>query len=205
MQSTSRAGLITCVSFVLVIGFAACGAASGALSPNSGQGSGVTVTGVASTVTIAKRTPVPTTPVPTTPAATATSSLGSPTGRVTVTLGATHYAPTDTIGVTIDNGTTASISTADHQTECKEVSLQQLVNGAWQTQRECPLLSPTRLVILAPGITPQPLAPGSTPWPAGTYRVAFAYFVGADAGSGTGQASAQGQEQLIYSTDFSIG
>lgn len=194
MQITGKPTLLTCLAVVLVIGFAACGVGNGAQSPAHGAGSGAS-----STATASKLTPAPTN----------TASTTSSSGQVTVTLGAIHYAPTDTITAAIHNGTASAISTTDHQTECKEITLQLLVSGTWQSQRQCPLLSPTRLVTFAPGVTPQPLSPGSAPWPAGTYRIAFAYFVGVDAGAGAasdiGQTPMQPQAQPIYSVVFTVG
>ena len=126
--------------------------------------------GTPGTITIVSTVMSHTTPTP-------PRSNGNSNGHVTVTVDASHYGATDTIGIAINNASGGDISTPDHQTNCKEVTLLRSVNGAWEPQRQCRLLSPTRLVTLAPGSTPQPLAPGSTPWPAGIYRVAFAYFI----------------------------
>ena len=136
-----------------------------------------------------------------TPRASATPRPTSGPGQVTVAVDKTHYAPTDTITVTILNGLATTISTTDHQTNCTVVMLERLVNGAWQPVGACRLMTPTRVVPISPGTTVQQL--GSTAWPAGTYRVAFRYFTEPDGESGQATASAQGG--LVYSATFTIG
>jgi hypothetical protein len=118
---------------------------------------------------------------------------------VTVTVDKTHYAPQDTITVTISNGLATTISTTDHQTNCTIVTLERLANGAWQAEGVCRLKTPTRIVPISPGMTVQQLS--SSPWPTGTYRVAFRYFTEPDAVQG----ASPGQGGLVYSTTFTIG
>ncbi len=137
-----------------------------------------------------------------TAATTATTALHlSPTpGRVTVAVDKTHYAPTDTISVMIVNGLATSISTTDHQTNCTVVTLERVVNGAWQAEGACRLLTPTRVVQILPGTTTQQL--GSTRWPTGMYRVAFHYFMEPD--EAPGQGATLGQGGVVYSASFTI-
>jgi hypothetical protein len=134
---------------------------------------------------------------------TATAALHiSPTpGQVTVAVDKTHYAPTDTIMVMIFNGLAASVSTTDHQTNCTVVTLERVVNGAWQAEGACRLLTPTRVVQILPGTTTQQL--GSTRWPTGTYRVAFRYFMEPD--EEPGQGAIPGQGGVVYSASFTLG
>ncbi len=136
-----------------------------------------------------------------TPRPSATAQPTSRPGQVTVAVDKTHYAPTDTITVTILNGLATTISTTDHQTNCTVVTLERLVNGAWQPVGACRLMTPTRVVPISPGTTVQQL--GSTAWPAGTYRVAFRYFTEPD--GEPGQGASPGQGGVVYSATFTIG
>jgi hypothetical protein len=190
MAPSIRVSLLIGMLVILAAGVSGCGAGSGEVAYPASQ----------STITIITATVLPT----------ATPSLRSspiPGGQVTVTIGAAHYGATATVDAAINNGTGGVISTSDHQTSCKYVSLQRYVNGIWERQRPCPLLSPARIVNLPPGATPQPLAPGSTPWPTGLYRVAFSYFMGTDAGtaSGSGVAATLAPGGPVYSAIFTVG
>jgi hypothetical protein len=145
--------------------------------------------------------PSPTPQRSVTPHTSATAQPTSGPGQVTVAVDKTHYAPTDTITVTILNGLAAIISTTDHQTNCTIVTLERLVNGAWQPEGACRLMTPTRVVPISPGTTVQQLS--SSAWPTGTYRVAFRYFTEPDAE--LGQGATPGQGAVVYSATFTIG
>lgn len=113
------------------------------------------------------------------------SSTTGPTQGVAVEIGASSYGVADTIGVTVRNALPESIVAPDHQTSCTIVQLQLESNGAWQNHGGCAMGIATRRVSLAAGSSAAvKLAPGAgqisaKPWPAGTYRVAFTYQIGA--------------------------
>ncbi len=84
------------------------------------------------------------------------------------------------------------------------VDLERWVNGSWQVEAPCVNMQPAPHVVqLAPGaVLTQQLAPGQSDssgdaWPAGTYRIAFAYVTSA------GQPF--GQSMVVYSASFTIG
>lgn len=126
-----------------------------------------------------------------------------PTQGVVVEVGAASYATTDTIAVTVRNQLGEAIIATDHQTSCTIVQLQAQANGAWQNVGGCSLGIATRRITLAAGSsTAVQVAPGAgqisaKPWPAGTYRVAFFYQIGANATSGGGETA--------YSSPFTVG
>jgi hypothetical protein len=167
----------------VAVGLAACAATS---EPIGGHAASATESAQSATAT---------------PTATAVRQTPANPGRVTVTVDKTHYAPTDTITVTIFNGLAASVSTTDHQTNCTMVTLERSVNGAWQTIAPCRLMTPTRVVPIPPGATTQRL--GSTAWPVGTYRVVFHYSTEPDAAPT--QGATPGQGGVVYSANFTIG
>lgn len=125
-----------------------------------------------------------------------------PTHGVVVEVGATSYATSDTIAVTVRNNLGSSIIATDHQSSCTIVQVQIEQNGSWQNQGGCSLGMPTRQIPLAAGsVTAVPVAPGAgqisgKPWPTGTYRVAFTYVVGASVTAGT--------SETVYSATFTV-
>jgi len=130
-----------------------------------------------------------------TTAASATATAGgnaAVANSVTITLDKALYAANDTLTVTITNGLASVITVADHQTNCSIVVLQSQSNGAWQSIRNCRIMTPTRLTHLAAGsVTTVRLVPGggqiaTTPWAAGTYRVVLMYGSAASATPGSG-------------------
>jgi hypothetical protein len=129
------------------------------------------------------------------------STVSSGAGQVTVKVDKGHYAPSDTITVTITNGmAVTTILAYDHQTNCTIVTLERLANGAWQPEAMCKLMTPTRIVPVPPGAVALQLT--STAWPAGTYRVAFRYFTKPDGAATPG--AAPGQSGAVYSATFAI-
>jgi hypothetical protein len=132
-------------------------------------------------------------------------------GQVTLTLDKRQYTPSDTIVVTIHNGLPQAIWAADHQTNCTLVTAERLQDGQWAAMGKCPLMTPTRMVILPAGSsTPQQLsgAQGAVPpesqapaptesWTPGAYRVTLTYAGSAD---GTG-----GPGGVAHSVGFTIG
>ncbi len=125
-----------------------------------------------------------------------------PTQGVVVEVGAASYATTDTIAVTVRNQLGEAIIATDHQTSCTIVQLQAQAHGAWQNVGGCSLGIATRRITLAAGSsTAVQVAPGAgqisaKPWPAGTYRVAFVYQIGATPTSGGGETA--------YSSPFTV-
>ena len=125
-----------------------------------------------------------------TPLASPTASLASPTasteatgtaivrGLVTVTLGKTRFMPTEAITVSINNGLSASIFVADHQTRCSLVTIEQQSASGWQAVAPCRVLTPIGMVEIKAGTSniQQVMASGQPPaWLSGTYRVQLAY------------------------------
>jgi hypothetical protein len=134
-----------------------------------------------------------------------TSPSGGPTGSsggVSVDVGSGNYATTATIIATVHNELSESILATDHQTSCTIVQLQRQVNSEWQNQGGCALGIATRRVTLAAGsstvvqVTPGAGQFSTTPWPTGTYRIAFTYQ--------TGPLSAPAPSMTVYSTTFTV-
>lgn len=136
--------------------------------------------------------PPPATHSPTT----AGASGQQASGQVILTLNKQHYSPGDTITVTIHNGLSQMIWSADHKTACTVVAAERLQNGQWEAMGLCRLETPTRMVALpATSATVQPFA--TVGWPSGTYRVTFSYS-GGDEGTG-------GPSGVAHSVEFTIG
>jgi hypothetical protein len=169
-----------CEAVVLVIGLvlalssllAACGVTETGSTPagaggNPSPGTTVVVNGTTATAQV----------VPSTTASpTSSSDTHDTSGKVTLVLDKTSYAPGSTAIVTIGNGLSTKIVVSDHHTDCTYVQLQQQVAGAWRLVGECKLMTPTRLVALAAGsATPQKIVIPSGAQAAGAYRVALTY------------------------------
>lgn len=118
-------------------------------------------------------------------------STTPPMQAVSLTTDQASYSPTSTVNVTLANRRQASVFSTDHQSLCAVVTLQRQVDNEWVAQRQCRLMSPTRIVEVAVGTTQITLAPGDTPWPTGAYRVVFHYVVSRqdDMGNGLSVAS----------------
>lgn len=128
---------------------------------------------------------------------TTAGTSGQPTnGQVTLTLNKQRYSPGDTITVTIHNGLSQMIWSADHKTACTVVAAERLQNGQWEVMGLCRLETPTRMVALpATSATVQQFA--TTGWPSGTYRATLGYGGGDE---GTGSPSG-----VAHSIEFTIG
>lgn len=123
---------------------------------------------------------------------------------VIVTVEKQQYAPTGTIVASIHNGLATPIYTRDERSDCTVVNLERWVNNSWHVQAPCVNMQPApRVVELAPKtVLTQQLAPGLSDstegsWPAGKYRISFAYVTSAD--------QPFGQSTVLYSTTFTIG
>ena len=131
-----------------------------------------------------------------------------PSGGVVLTLDRSQYTSTTAIRVTINNGLSTAIYAETNHSDCELVTLERLVNAAWQVASSCSGALPApRMEQIAPsGRVEQVLAaqkPGPTgvsvgaSWPAGTYRIALVYV------SSPGQPLNQGT--TIYSPSFAVG
>jgi hypothetical protein len=132
----------------------------------------------------------------------ATEAPTATAAGVTVSVGRSHYAPHDTIDVSIHNGLATSIFAKGSHSDCTVVTLLRSVNGSWQAQGSCVNMMPTpQLVEIPKGeSTVEQLAPGqddSSPlWPAGTYLVTFAYVSSPTQGFG--------QSMVVHSASFVV-
>ena len=164
---------------------AGCGQTGGSVgSPQPGASSSAT--------SVVSSSPPSATPLPTTAGASGQQN----SGQVTLTLNKQRYSPGDTITVTIHNGLSQMIWSADHKTACTVVAVERLQNGQWEVVGLCRLETPTRMVALpATSTTTQPFA--TQGWPSGTYRLTLSYG-GGDEGTG-------GPSGVAYSVEFTIG
>src|SRR5262249_31116413 len=123
-------------------------------------------------------------------------------GPITVTPDKQRYGQSETIAVTIMNGTSTGIAAPDHQSNCTTVTLEWWTCQSWQAQKPCKLIIANRLIPIMPGARlVQQLQPqgGTSPsWAIGTYRVAFTYSVGTP-------ANLSGSTTTIYSATFTVG
>jgi hypothetical protein len=121
---------------------------------------------------------------------------------VTLSVGQSHYAPHDTIDVSIHNGLATSIFAKGSHSDCTIVTLLRSVSGSWQAQGSCVNMMPTpQLVEIRKGeSTVEQLAPGqddsSQLWPAGTYQVTFAFVSNPTQGFG--------QSAVVHSARFVV-
>jgi hypothetical protein len=125
-------------------------------------------------------------------------------GLVAVAVEKPQYAPADTLVASIHNGLATPIFARDERSDCAVVDLERWVNHVWRIQAPCVNMQPApRVVQLAPGtVLALQLAPGrsdssTASWPAGSYRIAFAYVTSAD--------QQFGQSTVVYSASFTIG
>jgi hypothetical protein len=193
----------------LVLALAGCGVTSGTGGP-TGAGSPTSGTAVScdtkpavpstAASTSANGEPSASGTVPTVPPA---PNVTVAAGRLTITTDQRHYAPCVVIHATIANGFEAIIYVTDHHTSCGLLTLERQVNGAWQAQGRCPLMTPTRLLEIPTNTAvAQSIAPGesglrATNWPAGTYRLTLTY--------ATGSSDHQVPQVPIASAPFTIG
>jgi hypothetical protein len=115
-----------------------------------------------------------------------------------------RYSACQNIQVVIANGLRATIYAVDHQTSCTIVTLQQQVGGTWQATGGCLLATVTRFYAIKHSTAvAQILHPGSgslrsqvNGWAAGTYRIAFKWFLGGP--------EALHPSPTVYSSPFTI-
>ncbi|MGH2478982.1 MAG: hypothetical protein ACRDHW_04935 [Ktedonobacteraceae bacterium] len=143
------------------------------------NGNATTSTGNSATATSVPRVTPATSPTATV-MPTGTHASGS--GGVSVHLSASGYHAHDTIVVTITNGTSQTISFADHQSNCTIVLLQRQNATTWEPVSLCKLMILTRILSMDAGKsqTVSLHAPASG-WQTGMYRVSFSYNGGASA------------------------
>ncbi len=139
-----------------------------------------------------------------TPHTSATPVFGATSGPVAVAVEKPQYAPADTVVASIHNGLATPIFARDERSDCAIVDLERWVNSSWQIQAPCVNMQPAPHVVqlASDAILTQQLAPGLSDsligsWPAGTYRIAFAYVTSTD--------QPFGQSTVVYSASFTIG
>ena len=128
-------------------------------------------------------------------------------GQVGIALSKMQYSANEAMVITILNGLTMPITASDHHSACTLVDVQMLTNNnTWQTVGKCLQGRATRLIPLAAGATSmQSISPGASnlavnaAWTAGTYRIAFTYFLGSAESVPTLL-----QTNTIYSAVFSV-
>ncbi len=163
-------------AFLLSLMLAVCGLLTACgLTSASGTAGGTDSTSGTTVVTAGTQgTLHPLTTATTTPSASKASTAVP--GAVRLMLDKTSYTAGSPVMVTIENGLGTKIAVTDHHTNCTYVQLEQLVVGTWKPVALCKLMTPTRLVDLAPGsITPQKIGLPAGSGAAGTYRVALTY------------------------------
>ena len=149
----------------------------------------------------------PNTPAATSPPQASVTSIGMPItpGLVNLVLSKSHYAPHETITVTITNGLSTSIYAVANFTDCTLVLLEWKTPTGWVPRGRCLAAQFVGTVELKPGsATPQQLTPvagvvkpsSNTTWQAGTYRVIFAYSLKPD------ESSTQGT--IVQSENFTV-
>lgn len=140
----------------------------------------------------------PTTEAPARVTATPTSATPPLAGSVTLTLNQQRYSTYSLIIVTIHNGTQHTIWAADHQTNCTVLALERLAQGSWTRVGQCSLLTPTRIIPIAPGAVLAQRLSSSTGWISGIYRVSLNFHYGSG-------ATDLGPGGVVHSATFSIG
>lgn len=139
-----------------------------------------------------------------TPRSSVATEVGATSGPVALMVERLRYMSDDTIVASIHNTLATPIFARDGRSDCAVVDLERWVNISWQIQAPCVNMQPTpHIAQIAPNaVLTQQLAPGLSDssigsWPAGTYRIAFAYVSSAD--------QPFGQSTVIYSASFTIG
>jgi hypothetical protein len=184
--------LVGSLMIALTVTMAACGVTPG----GAGTGHVSSAQGGAMPASTARAVPSPTQPA---------------RGPAQVTLVPTmaHYAVSDTIGITVHNGTSQTIYTMAHFTDCSIISLEYRIGGNWQPVQLCAdgYPHPVTMSIAPDGQVATPLAAttassnatgGATvQWPAGTYRAVLTYVTRPD--------QSFGQGTMVSSGSFVIG
>lgn len=186
--------------WVIGVSLALCGLLVGCGVSGGGSGAAGGTTPAADATVVVNGTPIPSQRLPTpsstvTPGGESSTATAAP-GAVRLALDKAAYAPGDTVTVTMENGLSVKIVVSDHHTGCTEVQLEKLVQGSWQPAGgACKLLTPVRLITLAPGsVTPRRIGIPTGASAAGTYRVKLVY--------GAGGAS---QGSVALSATFTVG
>jgi hypothetical protein len=185
----------------VMVSLALCGLLVGCgVSAQGGSGAAGGATPAAGATVVVNGTPIPSQRLPTPssspiPGGSGSTATATP-GAVRLVLDKVTYAPGDPVAITIENGLSVKIVVSDHHTGCTSVQLEKLVLGSWQPAGGvCKLLTPVRLITLAPGsVTPQRIGIPTGASAVGTYRVKLVY--------GAGGASQGG---VALSANFSVG
>jgi hypothetical protein len=105
-----------------------------------------------------------------------------------------RYGAHETIVVTVENGLSKTIWSADHHTSCTILVAEHTQGAAWEAIDNCHSLTPTTLEPLPPGPTIIQLT--SAGWPAGAYHITLTYN-GGDEGMGGPGGSARAVEFTV--------
>lgn len=133
------------------------------------------------------------------------SAAHSSSGRVTLTLNKSRYAPEEAFFVTIHNGLSRSIWVQDQQSGCTSLSVEHSVGGEWDGIGQCVMARPARTISIAAGASlsqridfAQGMDTGGG-WPAGAYRVTLTYAMDQQASASTTNIgnTAQSAEFLV--------
>jgi hypothetical protein len=162
-----RLRIVLCLCFCLLLG--GCG--------YNAAGTGSSLSPTATTLASARTTPGSTTPGVNVSATVSPGNTPTPGfGLVTVQTSAALYHPRDTIVVTISTHMARVIFFPTGQTNCSVVLLQLQTGSSWRSIGLCRLMVMTKIAMLqAEKSLTVSLKAGFTPWPAGTYRIAFRY------------------------------
>ena len=124
-------------------------------------------------------TPLPVGSPPTSTPSLATSpSISTSSSSVTLFVDASAARSSRLILVTVDNEGTSSIQFPDHLSNCSTVLLERQVGTSWQPVSICHLMTPTRMVTLAPGqrLTIHLVDALESPqWQPGRYQISLTY------------------------------
>jgi hypothetical protein len=184
--------IVTITVLVTLVGIGTLSALLAGCSQPIGAASSPQLGASSSATRTVSASPPPASPSPTMPGAPGQQT----NGQVTLTLNRQQYATGDTITVTIHNGLSQMIWSADHKTACTVLAAEHLQNGQWEAMGLCRLETPTLMVALpATSATVQQFA--TIGWPSGTYRVTLSY---GDGDEGTG-----GPSGVAHSVEFTIG
>lgn len=161
-----RIKIVLCLCFCFLLGGCGYNAAGTGSSPSS-----------TATTSAPRATPGSTTPGANASATVSPGNTPAPgSGLVTVQTSAALYHPRDTIVVTISTHMARVIFFPNGQTDCSVVLLQLRTGSSWRPIALCRLMVMTRITPLEAGKSlTVSLKAGFTPWPAGTYRIAFHY------------------------------
>lgn len=188
--------LVGALLAALALTVAACGATPSGTGPGGTSPAAKAAAPVSTARATAAATPAPTT-------STRTQT------QVVLTSGATYYAASDAVAVTVHNTSGQTIYAVANFTDCSIISLERLVGSSWQPVNPCAGGYPHPYVTHITSGTEETIqmsaamvgssdnGSGISSWPAGTYRARLTY--------ATSETAALGQVVAAYSATFSVG